>query len=100
MVRKIVWFVVSIAILVVVYVAYEYNTQLEGILSSIDFGDISSLTNKAKEIVEQASSGNVLSWDVMMSWAEAVITDTVNTISGAVAEIASGTEAVISGAIN
>jgi len=61
MVRKIVWFVVSIAILVVVYVAYEYNTQLEGILSSIDFGDISSLTNKAKEIVEQASSGNVLS---------------------------------------
>ena len=99
MLRKIIWFVVAIAILVVVYLAYEYNAQVQEILSSINFGDMSSLTDKAKEIAEQASSGEILSWDIL-SGTEEVLSGVVNDLSGTIVEVMSGAEETLSGIVN
>jgi predicted PurR-regulated permease PerM len=101
MLRKVIWFIVVILIAWVVYYAYQYNTELQNILSNIKFSDVNSLIDKAKDLNDQLSGAlSVSGSDNILSGTETIISGVVNTLSGTVAEITSGANNVLSGTIN
>jgi hypothetical protein len=107
MLRTTIRLLVTIAIIAVVYLTYEYNTELQFILTNIQIPDTASLVDKAKTLNEQlsgalATSGinDVLSGSEIISSGTRDMINTTSTVSnittGTVAEIISGAREVIS----
>ena len=97
MIRTVIRSIVGIAAVAVSYLAYQYNTELLSVIEWISFGDITSLTNKAKEITENAMSGTMMSWTAeLLSWKEAMMSWAIESLSWVVADIKSWATEIMS----
>ena len=55
MLRKIIWFLVTLLIIGVVFYAYQYNNELQQILANINF-DTAIIMEKIRSISEKLNS--------------------------------------------